>query len=137
MHPLPPPEPPKKKPQPSETPRPPEGCRHRSSSQACRTSRRSPPELPPYDSGVEMNHLCKWTLGSGDHCDDCYALSGHIKTLAEWYRLNLIPPIHMHCKCSLVPVEQENLSMPENPEEPQETTPNIRGFRRRHRCRIV
>ncbi len=135
MHPLPPPDPPKKKkPQPSEpTPIVIPGL---------------PDVTPPYDPGVEMNHLCKWTLGSGDHCDECYALSGQVKTLAEWYRLNLIPPIHMHCKCSLIPVEQENLSMPNsqplqsvqsvpNPLTNPRTAPNFRGFRRRHRRRIV
>jgi hypothetical protein len=88
LHPLPPPDPPKKKP---------------------RASAPTPliiPGIPDFstlpDTAPEMHHLYTWLLGANDnHCDECISHTGETKTLAEWLRLNLIPPLHPNCGCSL------------------------------------
>ena len=79
-------------------------------------------DLPDYAKPVDMHQLYTWTLGDGDnHCLECLALAGQTKTLAEWYRLNLVPPLHIGCKCSLKPSNpplsggKETFSMP-NPD---------------------
>jgi hypothetical protein len=40
----------------------------------------------------------------GRVCKKCNELRGQRKAITEWHDLNLLPPIHKHCRCRLVPV---------------------------------
>lgn len=40
-------------------------------------------------------------------CDECGSYNNKVYSLAKWEQLVMIPPVHPHCRCSLVPATKE------------------------------
>lgn len=40
-------------------------------------------------------------------CDECGSYNDKVYSLEEWEKLVMIPPVHPHCRCSLVPATKE------------------------------
>lgn len=40
-------------------------------------------------------------------CDECGSYNNKVYSLEEWEKLVMIPPVHPHCRCSLVPATKE------------------------------
>ena len=40
-------------------------------------------------------------------CDECGSYNNKVYSLEDWERLTMVPPVHPHCRCSLVPATKE------------------------------